>query len=159
MKKIFVFSVALIGLTACRNDDDKSTNQEASIVGTWQPVKYIAYDGKTNQVIESETENVNDCEQKERFIFTNDGKTTSTHFEINPQLNNTCVQTRAEKGTYKYDSSKKQVSIVWEEEPNETSTAEVIKLTSTEFEVVEEIYDVNNDNVEDKHTTLYKRVN
>lgn len=155
MKKIFVFSVALIGLTACRNDDDKSTNQEASIVGTWQPVKYIAYDGKTNKVID---ENVkDDCAQKTRVIFSNDGKTTTTQFESDLQTNS-CNEFDPKTGTYEYNSSKKEISILFEG-ASKSKTTSILKLTDTEFEVVGEVKDINNDGVDDKLTTLYKRVN
>lgn len=155
MKKIFVFSVALIGLTACRNDDDKSTNQEASIIGTWQPVKNIAYDGKTNKVID---ENVkDDCAQKTRVIFSNDRKTTTTQFESDLQTNS-CNEFDPKTGTYEYNSSKKEISILFEG-ASKSKTTSILKLTNTEFEVVGEVKDINNDGVDDKLTTLYKRVN
>ncbi|MFB9121425.1 lipocalin family protein [Bergeyella porcorum] len=151
MKKLILFSMATLSLTACKRDDDNTT-AEPSIVGTWNSSKYVIYSGKDKSILKEEPATA--CDAKDTMIFTSDKKVSDTYYT---ESNGTCVENGTDAGTYSYDATTKKLIFHWS--GNTTpGTVDVLKLTEKEFEFVDEDFDYNNDGVDDIHTAIYTRV-
>lgn len=155
MKKLILFSMAALSLTACKRDDDNTT-AEPSIVGTWNFNKYVVYNGKDKSILKEEPATA--CEGKDIMTFTSDKKISYTNYA---KSNGTCVEDGTDTGIYSYDTSNKKLSVTWSDNAT-TYTVDVLKLTDKELEFVElefvdEDYDYNNDGVDDIHTIILTR--
>lgn len=124
MKKFILPSIFAFGLLfSCNNDDDSSIESE-SIVGTWSFVKYQTQFSKDNR-IEDEVNDNNECEAKDRYIFSKENKYTLLSHEF---YMNQCNEF-TEEAIYRVEG--KKLYIDWGN--NEIFEAEISKLTKSEL--------------------------
>lgn len=135
-KNLVLGALSVLALSSCRKDDEENT---PTIVGVWKPLKEIVISGKDGAIISSE--NSDSCYKKSTFNFKNDNTVISTIYEEN--MDGNCTNFGSETLPYSYDANNKKLTVEGEEQ-------EVLSLSSTEFQIVSDYDDVNNDNFDDK---------
>lgn len=144
MKKLLlVASVSLVAITSCKKDDDDET---ISINGTWKLNKTEVKYG--NGATESETPN--SCEAQTSFNFGDDGKVTSKVY----YNDGTACLSEMYNGTYSYDSGSKILKLT---ENGSTEIFEVASLTASEFVILSDSDDYDDDGKTDKEYLYFKR--
>ncbi|MDO3385817.1 hypothetical protein QWI17_08205, partial [Gilvimarinus sp. SDUM040013] len=79
MKKFILPSIFAFGLLfSCNNDDDSSINSE-SIVGTWSFVKYQTQFSKDNHIEDQYL--ADECSSKDSYTFTKDNKYSAIGYD------------------------------------------------------------------------------
>lgn len=138
MKKLlFIAASGLLMFTSCKKDNDDE--EMASIVATWKLNKTELKFG--NGTTTSVTPN--SCEAQTSFTFSNDGKATS---KVYSKVGTSCVS-ETYTGTYSYDSNKKLLTVT---ESGNTEVFEVANLTNTEFVILSDSDDYDDDGKTDK---------
>ena len=123
MKRILLPALLIGLLTACSDDDKKSSQ---ALIGKWQPIKVNTYQGK--DLVDSydfEQDN-NSC--PDYAEFKSDGKMISIDMDAN------CQHQEDILGVYTFDGSNLKVTIDGEDENYKMSS-----LTATEF-IIEDTY-------------------
>ncbi|TGN26064.1 lipocalin family protein [Empedobacter tilapiae] len=124
MKKFILPSVFAFGSLFSCNNDDNSSIDNASIVGTWSFVKYQTQFSKDNHM---EDEKLDTCEEKNTLTFTKDNKySVITYYADN---SGKCILEDNIDATYK--ATNKNLVIDWGN--NDIYEAEIIKLTKNEL--------------------------
>lgn len=122
MKKIIlpcIFGIST--LFSCSNDDNSSS--DASIVGSWNLVKYQTQFSKDKRIVDSEIADA--CSSKSTFTFTSDNKYNAISYY---SYNSICDVDDTVNGVYSI--SGKKITIKYEDW---SGNAEIIKLTSNEL--------------------------
>ncbi|BAP30838.1 uncharacterized protein CHSO_1801 [Chryseobacterium sp. StRB126] len=154
IKKTLFLSIATLSLFACNNDDnDNNQKIEASIVGKWQPSKYMAYSGKDGSIIASESSDANVCDKKGFIDIAANGKIHEISYYGNAESE--CKLDTDTTTDYTYDASSKTIQVKYD---GSTEVSTIKKLTATELEVIQELTDVNGDGIKDEITAIYKRL-
>lgn len=123
MKKFILPSLcAFTLLFSCNNDDDSSSN--ASIVGTWNYVKYQTQFSKDNHIEDEDI--ANECTKQDEYTFSSDNKYSAIGHD---DFGGSCTIDWRENGTYQI--SGKTIRI--EYAPNDFDEAEIISLTDHEL--------------------------
>lgn len=149
MKKLVLLVVGGLGLLACNRDDNKVDN---ALVGTWQVSKEIVYDGKDRTTVLSSVSKVG-CEVLNLLKFHNGGILNSEYYETT-KVGGNCVKSDL-SGTYQYNIVNGAITITYT--GGSPFTTQVIKVTATELQLVEEEEDRNNDGVLDLVVTSFVR--
>ncbi|MGV0965832.1 lipocalin family protein [Empedobacter falsenii] len=124
MKKFILPSIFAFGLLfSCNNDDDSSINSE-SIVGTWSFVKYQTQYSKDGKIVDEKLET---CEEKNTLTFAKDNKYTIHSYDF---FNNKCNE-YIEEAKYKVEGNKLYIN--WQDDSSEVIQAEISKLTKNEL--------------------------
>ncbi|CAM3275799.1 lipocalin family protein [Empedobacter stercoris] len=122
MKKFILPSIFAFGLLfSCNNDDDDSSTDNASIVGTWNYVKHQTQFSKDNKIVDEENDG---CEEKNTYTFSKENK----YIILNHELYQNQCNPFTEEAIYKVEG--KKLFIDWGEGSQE---AEIIKLTKNEL--------------------------
>lgn len=154
MKKALLGAVVAIFFVACDRDKDDVKQEEVTIAGTWKTMKYVIYDGKDRTKILQEIQ-PDACDEKDRFTLLKDGKVTTSTYHTTE--NGECKFDTEVKGTYKYDSMSKIISVKLDNS-NEMVITKVLNLTANTLEIIDDENDENKDGVNDIHTTILTRV-
>ncbi|MBE4949407.1 lipocalin family protein [Chryseobacterium culicis] len=154
IKKALFLSIATIGMFSCSSDDDTNTVNEPSIVGKWQPSKYMAYSGKDGSIIASESGDANTCDKKGSIDLNSSGKWHEIGYYGNNESQ--CTLNIDATYDYTYDAASKKIQVKYSD--GTTKIYPVKKLTDTEFEYVEDVVDMNADGIKDEYTFVFKRL-
>lgn len=154
IKKTLFLGIAVLGLFSCNNGDETTAVNEPNIIGKWQPSKYIAYSGKDGSIITNESSEAGVCDKKGSLDLSSTGKwheivyygNTETACKIDVDL------TR----DYTYDSGSKKIQVKNSDGTTEEYT--VKRVTESELELIEDLFDTNGDGIKDEFTTIFKRL-
>lgn len=86
-KLIMIFFISVATLMSCNKDDDN--RNEASLIGTWK---------MTERTIDGQPSELNECERKMRFIFSEVTLTAYTYDGENCELETTTEYTYSRNG-------------------------------------------------------------
>lgn len=156
IKKTLFLSIAALSLFACNsNDNDDANNKttEPSIIGKWQPSKYMAYSGKDGSIIASKSSDANVCDKKGFIDIAANGKIHEISYYGNAESE--CKLDADTTTDYTYDSSSKTLKVKYD---GSTEVSTIKKLTATELEIIQELTDVNGDGIKDEITAIFKRL-
>ena len=125
MKKFILPSIFAFGLLfSCNNDDDDSSIDDASIVGTWSFVKYQTQFSKDNHI---EDEDVADeCSAKTTYTFSKENVFSLIEYY---KSGGVCTSYTNNNGTYNITGKK----LIINYGPGDNDEAEIIKLTKNEL--------------------------
>ncbi len=154
IKKTLFLSIAVISLLACSNNDENNNAPEASIVGKWQPSRYMAYSGKNGSIITSQSSDANVCDKKGSLDFAANGKLHQIAYSGNAEAQ--CKIDFEATSDYTYDTATKKVQVKHTDGTVEVNSLK--KLSATELEAIQELTDVNGDGIKDEITAIYKRL-
>ena len=125
MKKFILPSILAFGLLfSCNNDDDSSIDN-ASIVGTWSFVKYQTQYSKDNKIVDQYI--ANECDSKNTYTFSKDNKYSSIEYDTD--ANNVCKIDWTEEGTYSISGNKVRLTY----KDGGSGEGEISKLTKNEL--------------------------
>lgn len=125
MKKFILPSIFAFGLLfSCNNDDDSSIDN-ASIVGTWSFVKAETQYSKDNKF---ENQPLDVCENKNTLEFSSDNQYKFTTYE---ETNGKCVI--EDTGVATYTLVDKTLKVVYGNGNEDSFEAEILKLTKNEL--------------------------
>ncbi|MDH2207123.1 MULTISPECIES: lipocalin family protein [Empedobacter] len=125
MKKFILPSIFAFGLLfSCNNDDDSSINSE-SIVGTWSFVKYQTQFSKDNHIEDQYL--ADECSSKDSYTFTKDNKYSAIGYDSD--RNNICEIDWTEEGTYSISGNKVRLTY----KDGGSGEGEISKLTKNEL--------------------------
>ncbi|RLJ32024.1 lipocalin-like protein [Chryseobacterium sp. 7] len=154
IKKTLFLSIAVLGLFSCSSDDDTATiTNEPSIVGKWQPSKFMAYSGKDGSIIANESSDANVCDKKGSVDISSAGKWHEIGYYGN--TGGQCTLDVDVTYDYTYDTASKKLQVKYSSGTTDVYT--VKKLTDTQLELVEELFDTDGDGIKDEFTTIYNR--
>ncbi|MDM1297410.1 lipocalin family protein [Empedobacter falsenii] len=124
MKKFILPSIFAFGLLfSCNNDDDSSINSE-SIVGTWSFVKYQTQFSKDNHI---EDEDIADeCSSKSTYTFSKENIFSLIEYYYSGE---SCKSYTNNNGKYTVNGSKLTINYG----PGDSDEAEISKLTKNEL--------------------------
>lgn len=151
MNKLYLLLlISFFIATSCRSDsEDKSTNSNPTIVGTWKLVKEEIYSGK-NPTVLLETQFPDTCEKTGYETFTSDLKYQAKFYY---QSGNACLLLNNVNTTYTFNTSSKILMIT-----GDSQSSEVISLTSTtKEEKSPNNEDINNDGFDEIAIGYYVR--
>ncbi len=144
MKKLIILaSASLFVFSSCKKDDDE---ENISIVGDWKLTKTeIKYGNGA-----SESETPNNCEAQTTFTFGNDNKVTSkVYFN-----DGTACLSDTYTGTYDYDDNSNTLTLT---ENGYTDTYSVTSLTSSEFVLLSDSDDYDDDGKVDREYLHFRK--
>lgn len=147
LKKLILIVIASISLISCRKDDDKS---EVTILGTWKIDKHIARYGNGSTV----TETLDECQTKTNFTFSSDGTLNAIAYFKGGEQSTNC-QISNSKGTYVYNEN--NMTIKFNFEGDNTSTAKVESLTSNQLILMIIDEDFDGDGTSDQLVRVFKK--
>lgn len=149
-KNIILVSLSLISIVSCRNDND--VNDNSSIVGTWRMSKDLIISGKNGSVISSDPILESDCESKNTYTFSSDGKYSYTNYH--KSNNGDCILYKSNNGTYSFSEKSKELTITLNGDP---VTSKLYSFSNKEFQLIQEddSYDYNDDGINDKFITVF----
>ncbi|WP_413532785.1 lipocalin family protein [Empedobacter brevis] len=125
MKKCILPSIFAFGLLVSCNNDDNSSIDNESIVGTWSFVKYQTQFSKDNHI---EDEEIDACEEKNTLTFSKDNKYSLITYSAD-NSGKCVVEDNIDNVTYKVTN--KTLIIDWGND--EIHEAEIVKLTKNEL--------------------------
>lgn len=137
MRKTLSISLTLF-LLSCDREENVSQNDSGKFIGVWKESKSFVISGKNSSIIFSSIPN--SCESKSTFEFTSDKKYISNYYNDN---SGSCKFDEKVVVDYSYDSNLKKINIGG-------YTGDVLLLTNTKIQIVEGLYDEDNDGIEDK---------
>ncbi|WP_276875688.1 lipocalin family protein [Chryseobacterium joostei] len=155
IKKVLFLSIATLYMSSCNSDNDTTAQiNEPSIVGKWQPSKYMAYSGKDGSIITNESSDAGVCDKKGFLDLSANGKMHEIAY-----YGNTDAECKIDFDTtsdYTYDASSKKIQVKYSNGTSEVYT--IKRVTATELESIQELTDVNGDGIKDEITAIYKRL-
>lgn len=153
IKKALFLSIAALGMFSCSSDDDTNTVNEPSIVGKWHPSKYMAYSGKDGSIITNESSDAGVCDKKSFIDLNSAGKWHEIDYYGNAV--GQCTVDLDTTYDYTYDAASKKLQVKYSNGATDVYT--VKKLTDTQLELVEQLFDTDGDGIKDEFTTLFNR--
>ena len=152
MKKLLLIALASFFVISCRKDDE-SEETKPSFVGTWKWTKSVILSGKDNSVISSDPVLSSECESKNSYVYTSEGKFTFNHFTF---ANNTCENNTTLAGDYSYDENNKLLTLKQLINLTQINRSYYLNsFTNNEMQVIsEDNKDYNNDGINDKSITV-----
>ena len=145
LKRLFLLSVLFLTLFSCKRDYEYDEN--ASIVGSWVPVKATAYKTLAGFTV-SQSQDMNACQKQSKMTYRADGTANEIKFD---DVSGNCEKIMDINFNYTFDSSKK--SLVDSFQDGSVRSAEVVSLTDQKLivkvkkEINGETYDVEITNV------------
>lgn len=139
-KYFILFSIFVFTIFSCKRDYEYEEN--ASIIGSWKPIKATAYKTVAGFTV-SQSEDMNACQQQSKMTYRADGTATEVRFD---NVSGNCEKTLDRNFTYTFNSSQK--SLVHNFQDGSVKNAEVVSITSQKLivkgkkEIDGEIYDV-----------------
>lgn len=139
-KYFILFSIFVFTIFSCKRDYEYEEN--ASIIGSWKPIKATAYKTVAGFTV-SQSEEMNACQQQSKMTYRADGTATEVRFD---NVSGNCEKTLDRNFTYTFNSSQK--SLVHNFQDGSIKNAEVVSITSQKLivkgkkEIDGEIYDV-----------------
>lgn len=99
--RLFLWSVLFLTLFSCKRDYEYDEN--ASIIGSWKPIKATAYKTVAGFTV-SQSEDMNACQQESKMTYHSDGTATEIRFD---DATGNCEKTLERNFTYTFNSSQK----------------------------------------------------
>lgn len=138
--RLFLWSFLFLTLFSCKRDYEYDEN--ASIIGSWKPIKATAYKTVAGFTV-SQSEDMNACQQQSKMTYRADGTATEVRFD---NVSGNCEKTLERNFTYTFNSI--QRSLVHTFQDGSIKNAEVVSITSQKLivkgkkEINGEMYDV-----------------
>lgn len=125
MNRIIYFLILFITLISCSRNFEFDAN--ASIVGTWQPVKVTAVKYVAGFEV-TKSEDLNACQQQSRMIYHADLSATEIRYD---EANGKCEKTLERNFAYTYNPDTK--SLIHTFSDGSIKNAKVLSITSTKL--------------------------